>query len=451
MSDLSNISTDIAKDAKRGKRARIRLSLTMEGWIYLVILSFVSVCAVLRNVNLLIVFTGVMIGPLFFSWRIGRSMIRNLIAKRILQNRVHVGQVVNVQWQVTNRRSTPAWYIRIEDSISNKNKRSADEKQTSKSRKSRIGKSKIVFDYIPGESSKFMSYRALFTMRGEYEIGPAKVASMFPMGLIYNWFRIADRKSFFVAPRIGQLNPQWERRIASMVFGSQSAKRRRGTEPDEFYAIREWRSGDSRRDIHWRSTAKLGQPMVKQFDQQSNRDLALVLDLHSDDPDHSMHFDSENCERVLSFAATILAHLGVLTRGRVAIAIAGNENAFFMTGQHADFISTVMRYLSIVKSGASPNLDNAVNEVASNVSQGTPIMLISTRHLSEEQFQDEFSVKTWQRMSSRLRSIGCQSDEFNSLFTIHDPYFDLQVKELKNDLPVKISASKENEAQNVST
>ena len=40
-----------------GKLARVRLSLTMEGWIYLIILSFVSVCAVLRNVNLLIVFT----------------------------------------------------------------------------------------------------------------------------------------------------------------------------------------------------------------------------------------------------------------------------------------------------------------------------------------------------------------------------------------------------------
>ena len=310
--DVNGLSSTDQRD--RGKRARVRLSLVMEGWIYLIILSFVSICAVLRNVNLLIVFTGVMIGPIFLSWRIGRTMVRHVKAKRILQNRIHVGQVVNVQWQLTNKRSTPAWYVKIEDRITNNNQRLSETIRTAKRGKTLVGASKIVFDYVPGNSSKFMSYRALFTCRGEYEIGPATVSSTFPMGLVCSWFRIARKKTFFVAPRIGQLNPHWENRIASMVFGNQSAKRRRGTEPDEFYAIREWRSGDSRRDIHWRSTAKLGQPMVRQYDQQSNRDLALVLDLYSDDPKHSLHFDSENCERVLSFAATIMSQLGVLIR-----------------------------------------------------------------------------------------------------------------------------------------
>ena len=451
MSDFSN-KVDLTQ--AKGEQARVRLSLTLEGWIYLVILSFVSVCAVLRNVNLLIIFTGIMIGPLFFSWRIGRAIIREVSARRNLQTRIHVGQIVNIQWQVTNHRLTPAWYVTVKDSISNKNHQSSERKQTKKERKSRVGSSKVVFDFIAGNSSKYLSYRALFTSRGEYEIGPAKVTSVFPLGLLSSWFKITDTESFLVAPRIGQLNPNWERRIASMVFGNQSVKRRRGTEPDEFYAIRGWRSGDSRRNIHWRSTAKLGEPMVKEFDQRSNRDLALVLDLFSGASAVSLANDTEsseveNCEKVLSFAASILSQLGSLTRGRVAVAVAGAENAYFTSGQNADFTSMVMRYLATVRSGASPDLEQAVNQVASNVSHGTPIMLFSTRQLTEDKLQSEFSSAAWQRLSSRLRVVYCHSAEFNSLFAIPDPYFDRQVQQLKDDLPLK--SAKKNEGTNVST
>ena len=367
-----------------GKLARVRLSLTMEGWIYLIILSFVSVCAVLRNVNLLIVFTGVMIGPLFLSWRLGRGVIRSLIVKRILQNRIHVGQIVNIQWQLTNRGELPAWYVRIEDKITNQNEIDSDQKPARLER-SRIGNSNLVFDYVPGGSSKFMSYRALFTTRGQYEIGPAKVGSMFPMGLVANWFKIDRRETVFVAPRIGQLIPDWEQRIASMAFGSQSVKRRRGPDPDEFYAIRTWRSGDNRRDIHWRTTAKHREPMVKQFDQKSNRDLALVLDLHESDlwpaaEDGAAPADGrEACETVLSFAATILSQIGTLTRGRVGIAIAGRETMFFSSATQADFTPSVMRYLATVESGKKPDLREAISRVVQNVSPGTPVTIVSTR------------------------------------------------------------------------
>jgi hypothetical protein len=56
---------------------------------------------------------------------------------------------------------------------------------------------------------------------------------------------------------------------------------RRGTGP-EYLGIREYRTGDSMRHVHWPSTARLGQVMVREFEQQHTRRLAIVVDTWAD-------------------------------------------------------------------------------------------------------------------------------------------------------------------------
>ena len=71
--------------------------------------------------------------------------------------------------------------------------------------------------------------------------------------------------------------------------------------------MREWRSGDGRRLIHWRSSARLGKLVVRQFERPRNRDVAVVLDLWQPEPPAAEHL--ENVELAVSFAATVLADL----------------------------------------------------------------------------------------------------------------------------------------------
>ncbi|MFM7738649.1 MAG: hypothetical protein ACKO9H_04535, partial [Planctomycetota bacterium] len=52
-----------------GAEPKLKVWLTREGWIFLVILLFVSAGSLLRNINLLMLMTGIMIAPLFLSWR----------------------------------------------------------------------------------------------------------------------------------------------------------------------------------------------------------------------------------------------------------------------------------------------------------------------------------------------------------------------------------------------
>ena len=53
-------------------------------------------------------------------------------------------------------------------------------------------------------------------------------------------------------------------------------------ESEEFVALRDYRPGDSRRRIHWRSWAKVGRPVVKEFQDEFFVRHALILDTFAD-------------------------------------------------------------------------------------------------------------------------------------------------------------------------
>ena len=72
---------------------------------------------------------------------------------------------------------------------------------------------------------------------------------------------------------------------------------------DEFVSLRDYRRGDPIRHIHWRSWAKTGAPIVKEFEDEFFVRHALVLDTFSTDP-YSEVFE-EAVSVAASFACTI--------------------------------------------------------------------------------------------------------------------------------------------------
>jgi hypothetical protein len=67
---------------------------------------------------------------------------------------------------------------------------------------------------------------------------------------------------------------------------------------DEFVALREYRHGDPLRRIHWRSWARIGKPIVREFEDEFFARHALVLDTFGDEP------YSEMFEEAVSVAAS---------------------------------------------------------------------------------------------------------------------------------------------------
>ena len=101
---------------------------------------------------------------------------------------------------------------------------------------------------------------------------------------------------------------------------------------EEFVALREYRHGDPLRHIHWRSWAKAGKPIVKEFEDEFFVRHALVLDTFDDEP------HSEILEEAVSVAASFAC--AVLTQESLLdLLFVGNQSYCFTAGRglaHAD-------------------------------------------------------------------------------------------------------------------
>ena len=278
-----------ASDLELHPLESIAIWMTREGVVYLTILLFVASGAILRSVNLLIFMAGMMSAPLFLNWRVQRHFLRHLRIRRILPGRIHAGHMVNIQWEVQNLSSrVSAWNLIIEDRLIKVEAAVATERDPVETgswmtfyspNDEEAEYSQTSFLQVGSLDSEFRSYRCLFSKRGVYEMGPAKLKTSFPLGIVRASGSHTRQVQITVGPAIGTLSAQWEKRLRSTALGNEAAHRKVGVNEDEFYAIRAWRSGDNQRHVHWRSSAKRQEPMVRQFEQMSNRDLALVVDL----------------------------------------------------------------------------------------------------------------------------------------------------------------------------
>ncbi|MEL7497514.1 MAG: DUF58 domain-containing protein [Planctomycetota bacterium] len=376
-----------------------RASLTPEGFVYLIVLCFITVGSVLRNVNLLILMAGMMYAPLFINWRLAVRRLRSFRAKRTLPKRIHANKLVSVQWECENvLPGIAAYNVVVDDQITRADEQTKDRRRREDRGKSatlseqvfgeligriwkrksdpNVSAAKVQFHRLHPNQPELQSYRAFFGQRGKYIVSEAAVSTSFPFGLIVSRNYLDQTETFFVAPELGRLEPTWEKRVQSIAVGSDSVRRSRAHEEDEFYALRPWRSGDSKKHIHWRTTARQGFPIVKQFDQQNNRDFALVLDLYASDSEPET---KQRIETVLSFAATALLNIGRDVQGQVAISICGSDAAQCRSRSPQGMIGEAMPMLAVAEGSESPDLANAIVETSEFVSSGTPIYVISSR------------------------------------------------------------------------
>jgi uncharacterized protein (DUF58 family) len=114
---------------------------------------------------------------------------------------------------------------------------------------------------------------------------------------------------------------------------------------EEFVALREYRRGDPLRHIHWRSWAKAGKPIVKEFEDEFFVRHALVLDTFDDEP------NSEILEEAVSVAASFAC--AVLTQESLLdLLFVGNQSYCFTAGRGLAHADQMLEILASVKNCA---------------------------------------------------------------------------------------------------
>jgi uncharacterized protein (DUF58 family) len=116
--------------------------------------------------------------------------------------------------------------------------------------------------------------------RGLISVGPVRTVRADPVGLVRREVMWTATEEFFIHPRtIG---------IPSMSTGfirdlEGNPTRDLSNNDVSFHALREYVPGDERRYIHWKSTARTGTLMVRQFEETRRSHLVVALSLASSD------------------------------------------------------------------------------------------------------------------------------------------------------------------------
>jgi hypothetical protein len=133
--------------------------------------------------------------------------------------------------------------------------------------------------------------------RGIVTVGPATTVRSDPIGLLRREHAFEDVHEVFVHPRTTALPST----SAGLIRDLEGNPTRRLVDADmSFHAIREYAPGDSRRQIHWKSTAKTGRLMVRQYEESRRSRMAVVLGVAE-----AEYADADEFELAVSCAASL--------------------------------------------------------------------------------------------------------------------------------------------------
>lgn len=128
---------------------------------------------------------------------------------------------------------------------------------------------------------------------------------------------------------------------------------------DEFVSLRDYRRGDPIRHIHWRSWAKTGSPIVKEFEDEFFVRHALVLDTFSKDP-YSDAFE-EAVSVAASFACTIQTQESLLD-----LLFVGTEAYCVTAGRGLAHADQMLEVLASVRANLDMNQFSGLEELVLN-------------------------------------------------------------------------------------
>jgi uncharacterized protein (DUF58 family) len=284
---------------RRRARSRRRLTITREGGYFLTITVLIGVAAVNTGNNLLYLILGWMLSAIMASGVMSDLSLRRLRVQRRPPPQVFANRPFLMEIAVENRKRFMASYsIEIEDLV--------DGKPLDK---------RCYFLKIPPGRVQRTAYRHTFHRRGRVQFTGFRMGSRYPFTLFRKSRDMPPDAELIVLPAVYPMRPP---NPHARDLGETSTPQigRQG----EFFGLREFRSGDGKHDIHWRSSARTGALMVREYERERQRRAIIVVENGlNDDADDGAR---DALERAISMAAS-LANAYTLAGYQISLAARG--------------------------------------------------------------------------------------------------------------------------------
>ena len=262
-----------------------------------------------------------------------RTRYRLACERRVVPGQVAAGTAATCVLRLDNVSRLPSGVLLMEDALAY----------------SLGGRPRFVLDRIEAHGRREVGYPVRSEVRGRYRLGPLSVRLTDPFGLceLTRSFTAVDQLTVtpVVTPLVG----------ASLggdrAGGGESSGRSVSSVGEDDAATREYRHGDDLRRVHWRSTARTGELMVRREEQPWQSRATVLLDGRR--ASHTGDGPGSSYEWSVAAAASVLVHL---VRGQLAVRLVDEHGRDLATGTGAVVQQVALERLSVVEPSATRDL-----------------------------------------------------------------------------------------------
>jgi uncharacterized protein (DUF58 family) len=250
-----------------------------------------------------------------------------------------------------------------------------------------------ILTLFAGKQKRHYLARTWLTRRGAFSLGPTRISVGDPFGFFRYTKEIPASQTLLVVPMLFE--------VKSFIFppgllpGGQVIRRKSSDITPHAAGVREYMHGDAMKRIHWPTSIRRGQLIVKEFEQDPQAEVWLFLDsqrevhvegVHEqlDIPVESMLFGRKpkfnlppsTFEYAISITAS-LSHYFLAQRRAVGFVSAGQTYTIHSAERSERQESKILETLAFVEPNGELSLAALVSMQASQLPQGSSVILVT--------------------------------------------------------------------------
>ncbi|HSO35414.1 MAG TPA: DUF58 domain-containing protein, partial [Labilithrix sp.] len=228
---------------------------------------------------------------------------------------------------------------------------------------------------VPETGPAKATMRARFVQRGLHHLDPFTAAAVVPAGLACGPRLASEAVKLHVVPRIANV-VKLPQVIAMRHQPGGVALASKSGEAMDLLGVRPYRPGDPVRDLHARSWARTGIPVVREYQQEYFTRVGVVLDSDIADPDR--------LEAAVELAAGVIAHL---SRGEalVDVIVVGDHVHELTVGRSLGYLDQALDMLATVERGPKLRAADLMRRIEPHLERLSSVVVIALAEADERQ------------------------------------------------------------------
>ena len=389
-----------------------KLRWTREGVIYAAVWLGLLATGLYQQINLILLVAGLAAGPVVGSIWSSAAMLRKIRTARRVPPYAFSGEPLLIDYTLDNdRRHAAALALVLSDEMSPVDRWVSG------------GLSlypRGFFPRVAGQSRARVRWEGVAPARGRYRFRSFDLVTRSPFGLLERRVSGGEPTTITIYPAVGRLTRRWQYIHREASETKRGSRHDRSIAQQEYHGLRDYRPGDSPRWIHWRTSARLGQLMVKEFEQQHEQDLTILLDpwvprTRATPPQR------EAVEEAIQFASTVCLETCRRTGQRLFLGWTGPTPGLRQGPASVKLLHEMLEQLATLRASAEGSLAALLDVVPPTTLRESILIVVSTRPLNlndEAEKSSRLPASAIRGLLSRVTLLDASKGDLKNLFQV---------------------------------